>query len=210
MKTAALLVLLSALAAPAQAQPALGAVEGTVVLRSKANAQLDLSTYDRLVVYLKVADGRTTPPPETVAEIRQQGARFTPSLLVVAQGQTVSFTNDDDLYHNVFSYSAVQKFDLGLYKSGLHKTVRFDRPGVVRTHCSIHESMNATILVVDTPFHAGPINGPGRFSLKDVPPGRYEVHTWHPRFPTGSARVEVKAGETAQVQVQMGVDGARK
>jgi plastocyanin len=209
MKTAALFVLLSALVAPAQAQTT-GVVEGTVVLRSKANAQVARSTFDRLVVYLKVADGRTISPPETVAEIRQQGARFTPPLLVVAQGQPVSFANDDDLYHNVFSYSAAQKFDLGLYKSGIAKTVRFERPGVVRTHCSIHESMNATILVVDTPFHAGPIKGPGRFTLKDVPPGRYEVHTWHPRFPTGTVAVEVKPGETAQVQVQMGVNGARK
>ena len=68
--------------------------------------------------------------------------------------------------------------------------------------------MNATIIVADTKFHLGPINGPGRFKFADVPLGLYEVRTWHPRFPLGTVRVQVVSGKTTRVLVQLGkLDG---
>src|SRR5262249_39814956 len=72
------------------------------------------------------------------AAISQTGMRFSPSLLVVVAGQTVEMPNDDNVAHNVFSYSPAKKFNLGLYPKGESKTVTFDQPGLVDLFCSIH------------------------------------------------------------------------
>ena len=57
-------------------------------------------------------------------------------------------------YHNVFSLSKTRPFDLGRYAAGRSKSVRFDRPGIVRVFCDIHSHMNAFILVFSHPFFA--------------------------------------------------------
>src|SRR5688572_27802410 len=48
--------------------------------------------------------------------IKQKGAVFTPHVLPVLAGTTVEWPNNDEIYHNVFSYSEAKPFDLGLYK----------------------------------------------------------------------------------------------
>src|SRR6266480_2294400 len=68
----------------------------------------------------------------------QRHETFVPYVLAVTVGTTVDFTNSDRTYHNVFSLSKPRRFDLGRYATGQSKSVRFDRPGVVRVFCEIH------------------------------------------------------------------------
>ena len=55
----------------------------------------------------------------------------------------------DNIYHNVFSMSANNAFDLGLYNSGGEpKSHTFTEPGPVDVYCNIHPQMAASVLVV--------------------------------------------------------------
>ena len=54
------------------------------------------------------------------------------SVLPVLAGTTVDFPNNDNLFHNVFSYSQPREFDLGRYPRGQQRSIRFDTPGAVR------------------------------------------------------------------------------
>jgi plastocyanin len=86
-------------------------------------------------------------------EIWQRGMQFHPALLPVRVGSTVAFPNGDGFYHNVFSYSRSKRFDLGRYrKEDQPVTEVFDKPGVVKLYCDIHQNMRGVILVLDTPF----------------------------------------------------------
>jgi plastocyanin len=69
--------------------------------------------------------------------MHQREARFAPPFLAIAAGQSVAMENDDAIYHNVFSFSKSNDFDLGLYPAGESRTVTFRYAGVVRTYCSI-------------------------------------------------------------------------
>ena len=51
--------------------------------------------------------------PETAAILEQENERFQPRILPIVAGQTVSFPNRDRFYHNVFSVSSIEPFDLG-------------------------------------------------------------------------------------------------
>ncbi len=131
------------------------------------------------VVFLKRIDGPTPAPKETkVRAIAQKDKRFIPRVLVVTQGSTVDFKNEDPLFHNVFSLTQPNEFDLGLYKGGTTKNQVFRTAGAVQLLCNIHSSMIGWIYVVDTPWFAQADVG-GRFVIKGIPPGEYKLSVWH-------------------------------
>jgi plastocyanin len=147
--------------------------------------------YDRRrsVVYLETApraafDTREEPR----ARIDQRNERFVPHVLAIVAGTTVDFPNSDLTYHNVFSLSRAQPFDLGRYAAGRSKSVRFDRPGIVRVFCDIHSHMSAFILVFSHRFFAV-TDDEGRYRLDNVPPGTYTVIAWNESVPQKSRRV---------------------
>jgi len=112
------------------------------------------------------------------ATVTQKDLRFIPALLPVLVGASVSFPNEDDIYHNVFSYSAPKPFDLGRYRKGESPgKVTFDKPGTVKVYCEIHDHMRCTILVLDTPFFTT-TDPAGHYHLAGLLPGNYTLTVW--------------------------------
>jgi hypothetical protein len=143
------------------------------------------------VVYAEPID--TAPPrrPGTFALTQRQKA-FQPHLLAVPVGSTVSFPNDDRIFHNVFSLSAPQPFDLGLYRAGQARSRTFTQPGTYRVFCNIHPQMTALILVVPTP-HVVTTGADGRYQF-ELPAGRWRVTAVSERAEPVSVQIQVPAG----------------
>jgi hypothetical protein len=151
------------------------------------------------VVYLEPVDAPPPAPFVAPSELRQHAARFRPDFLVVAVGQPVSMPNDDTIFHNVFSYSRPNDFDLGLYRAGESRTLQFEHAGPVRLYCSIHERMNGLIFVTPTRLFALPSPSSGDFRIERIPPGRYRVRVWSERLPELARELSVAAGEQARI-----------
>ena len=133
----------------------------------------------RSVVYLESAPSLAFPDAEPQrATMDQRNERFVPHVLAITVGTTVDFPNSDNKYHNVFSLRGPRPFDLGRYAAGRSKSVRFDRPGIVRVFCEIHSHMSAFILVFNHRYYA--VTGAdGRYQINRVPPGRYTLVAWN-------------------------------
>ena len=133
----------------------------------------------RGVVYLDTAPrGAFDEREPGRAILDQRNETFVPHVLAVMVGTVVDFPNSDRTYHNVFSLSRARRFDLGRYAAGRSKSVRMDRPGVVRVFCDIHSHMNAFVLVFNHPFFD--VTEPdGRFEVAGVPPGTYTLVGWY-------------------------------
>jgi plastocyanin len=145
----------------------------------------DIPDLRRGVVYLETAPRGAFEERETTrASLDQRNETFVPHVLAVTVGTLVDFPNSDRTYHNVFSLSKAKRFDLGRYAAGKSKSIRFDRPGVIRVFCDIHSHMNAFILVFSHPFF-DVTETDGRFQLDNIPPGNYTVVGWY----EGEARV---------------------
>ena len=141
---------------------------------------------------------RPSPRP---AEVVTRDKRFLPRVTVVPRGSSVGFPNRDPIFHNVFSVSPGNRFDLGRYREGQSRSTRFDRPGLVRVYCNVHEQMVAYVLVVDTPYHA--LAGEdGRFRLDGVPAGRGTLAIWHERAGNLRVPVEVPRAEPVRIRLQ--------
>lgn len=117
---------------------------------------------------------RRTPKQRIV---EQRDKTFLPRVLAVPPGSTVAFPNFDGVFHNVFSISAPKKFDIGLYKDGDTREVKFERPGIVRLGCNIHAKMASYIVVVDAP-HYIVTEGAKEFTFKSLKPGTYKARAW--------------------------------
>jgi plastocyanin len=184
-----------------------GKIEGTVKvkgLRSPAN----------ILVYL--ANAPTVSPDLSGAKVvmDQRDLTFFPHVLPILVGTTVQFPNHDKVDHNVFSMSRTKQFSLGLYKPGDIKTVLFDKPGIVELRCDIHAEMAAFILVMKNPYWAM-TDAEGHFEIpdpdalehsgipeiKDLPPGKYFLKTWHEKLK--SERVTVTVEKEGEVSVQL-------
>jgi plastocyanin len=151
------------------------------------------------VVYLEGAfPAPKTPPP--VAQMAQKNIEFVTPLLPVRIGTTVEFPNEDDTYHNIFSYSKPKRFDLGRYRKD-EKPVPsqvFDKPGVVMLHCDIHENMRAIILVLETPYFQKTTDA-GNYRLTGLPAGRYKLKAWMDSKTTLEHEVDLKPGQKLHV-----------
>lgn len=151
------------------------------------------------VVYLESAPlGAFEQPEPGHATMDQRNETFVPHVLAITTGTRVDFPNDDRIYHNVFSLSKAARFDLGRYAVGQSKSVRFDRPGIVRVFCEIHSHMNAFILVFSHPFFAK-TDRDGRYHIDNIPPGTYNVIAWNEGVTTPARPVTVTEGGFADV-----------
>jgi plastocyanin len=133
----------------------------------------------RVVIYLEGVDpAGISPADPATLKIQQLNRRFSPDLLVVPVGSTVSFPNMDPIFHNIFSLSKPKSFDLGSYDKGETREVRFPKPGIVEVYCHLHPNMEATIVVTPNRWYAQSDKA-GQYRIPDVPPGRYTVVAWH-------------------------------
>src|SRR4029079_18714624 len=117
---------------------------------------------------------------------------FLPHVLPIVAGTTVEWPNNDDIFHNVFSMSEANPFDLGLYKNPDVKRVPFNKAGRVDVFCSIHANMNCVVDVLENPWFAVADAG-GKYAITNVPPGTYKLKAWHERLPSQTQEITVPA-----------------
>ncbi len=136
-------------------------------------------------VVVMVASPQAVQPVR--AEVSQKNRSFKPHVLVIPEGTAVNFPNNDNTQHHVYSFSSAKPFNIELYAGEPEKPITFDTAGIVELGCNIHDTMQAFIVVVDTPHVAR--SGAAGIARLEVPDrllginGKLEVQIWHPRLP---------------------------
>lgn len=183
---------------PRNVTPAAGLYQRGSPVALQSDAHENALDYERshVVVYLEGGSASASAEPGT-AEMEQQNRRFSPDLVVIPAGSSISFPNFDPIFHNVFSLSKAKSFDLGNYSKGQTRMVTFPKPGIVAVYCHLHPNMAGTIIV--TPNQWGVrVDARGQYILAGVPPGKYTVVAWHKTGGTFRKIVEVAAGRDAE------------
>jgi len=129
------------------------------------------------VVFVQAPDTAAAGGVHT-ATMDQIDKTFVPGLLPIVVGTRVSFPNHDQIHHHVYSFSRTKSFELPLYKGEDAKPVLFDKVGVVKVGCNIHDWMSGIILVLPTPWFAK-TDSDGRWQIANVPAGQHTVVAWH-------------------------------
>jgi plastocyanin len=164
-----------------------GTIEGTV-------------SGGKSVVYVDAIAGKTFPAPTEKPLVNQKSLKFNPGILVVQQGTTVEFQNDDSVQHNVFwpSVGGNKKaaHNLGTWPKGERRSFKFDQPGVVPLLCNAHPEMAGYIVVSPTPYFAES-DASGSYKIENVPDGKYNLVIWHEGSKPQTQSVTVAGNVTA-------------
>lgn len=142
------------------------------------------------VVLAVPADGKPAPVEATIDTVDQIDKEFVPYVKPLRIGSQVQFPNKDDIQHHVYSFSPAKKFELPLYRGTPAQPVLFDKPGVVKLGCNIHDWMVGYVYVTDAQ-HFAKTAADGQAELDGLARGRFRVWVWHPRM-TGTEAETVK------------------
>ncbi len=155
------------------------------------------------IVYAESLDGPHVQPGQFT--MAQKNKTFLPHIIAVPVGSTISFPNQDPIFHNAFSLSRPGPFDLGLYRDGESKSRKFTQPATYRVFCNIHPQMSAVILVLPTSFITEADNT-GGYRL-ELPAGRYRLTAWSEHAEPAS--VDVTIGASAMSAPDLALDESR-
>ena len=153
------------------------------------------------VVWIKSGFGgrRFATPTEPVV-IDQQGCLYRPRVVGVMVGQVLQFVNSDPEAHNVHGRpQAGSGWNFIMSRQGSSRSITFDKPEVaVPVSCDIHPWMHASVSVFDNPYF-GVTPPDGTVTLRDVPPGQYEVACWHEKLGTKAQSITLAPKGSATV-----------
>lgn len=148
---------------------------------------------------------RFSSPPGTPAVITQHECTYEPRVTGIVARQRVVIKNADATYHNVRATSdGNHVFNLS-QAANTPDLVRDDFAtvgAVVSLRCDVHPWMNGYVVAQDHPFFA--VTGEdGKFELKNVPVGSYELETWHPILGASTLKVKVTKNKATAAKVKL-------
>jgi len=209
-----------------------GAVTGTVKFTGTppANPKIDMSeeaackgkyTADPVVmvtngslanvlVYVKsgLPAGGKYPVPTAPVTIDQEGCLYHPRTVAVMAGQKLEIKNNDPVLHNIKVVPKKNRgFNISQPVKGMstEKTFTTEEMGIP-VQCNVHSWMHADLNVFSHPFFA--VTGAdGSFSIKGLPPGKYEIEAWHEKLGTKTMTVTVPATGSAAANFSFSAAG---
>ena len=152
-------------------------------------------------VYIKSGLAKADyPPPAQDALISQAGCNYAPHVIGVMAGQKVKFLNPDGTLHNVHAMCRVNpEFNGSMPDFRKEMEVVFNQPEFMfQIRCDVHPWMQAWMAVMSHPFFA--VTGSdGKFIIKNVPPGTYQLGAWHDKLEDQTAAVTVADNATQKI-----------
>ena len=146
--------------------------------------------------------GAKGAPTAKKATIDQHGCKFVPHVQAMTPGE-VEIKNSDDILHNIHTYSTANaSINKAQPKFKKVMTEKFEKPEIIKVTCDVHSWMLGWVAVMPHPFF-GVTDANGATKIENVPPGKYSVEVWHETLGKQTKEVEVKAGQTAKVAIEM-------
>lgn len=147
-------------------------------------------------VFVQVKKGvedKEYPIPAQSVIMDQVGSIFRPRVQGVMAGQKFVMRNSDPFIHNVRSLSLKNRaFNIAQPPQTADREKVFRRKeGPIRMGCDFHRWMQAYVFVMDHPYFAI-TDAQGRFEIKGLPAGEYNLEAWHEEF--GKQQAQIKVG----------------
>jgi hypothetical protein len=129
----------------------------------------------------------------------QTGCKFQPHVLLVPVNTPVQILNYDGVLHTFHTYS-MKNGRVNIAQPPTLKQMKraFKHPEKIRIRCDLHGWMHSWIIVVEHPYHAV-TDADGNFTIPNIPPGTYLVHSWQEVLGEQTTQVTVIAGNHVTV-----------
>jgi len=138
--------------------------------------------------------------PAEKAELDQEGCRYTPHVIGIQAKQTLIIKSSDNFAHNVHYLGkerdgSVVEDNFGMNKPSSRERTFAAEDGMLKVFCNIHPWMGAWVGIKTHPFFA--VSGvDGGYTIKNVPPGEYDLMLHHEKLGDQKVHVKVETGKT--------------
>ncbi|MGH9870486.1 MAG: carboxypeptidase regulatory-like domain-containing protein [Candidatus Polarisedimenticolia bacterium] len=153
-------------------------------------------------VFVQVKKGlpeKAWPTPAQPLVMNQEGCLYTPHVMGIMVNQPFKILNSDGLLHNVHALPKINAgFNRAMPANVKEAEFKFAKEEeMFKIKCDVHPWMGAWIQVMKHPYFA--VTGTdGKYAIKDLGPGTYEIEVWHEKLKTKTATVKI-SGDEAQV-----------
>jgi len=138
------------------------------------------------------------PKPSGANVIDQRGCEYIPYVSACRTGQTITVKNSDPVLHNVHPTPRAagnKEYNKAQLPNGPDLNFVYNNPEeFLRFKCDVHPWMFAYVNVMDHGYFAV-TDKDGKFTIKDVPDGTYEITAKHRKMDLVSQKVTVKGGK---------------
>ena len=132
-----------------------------------------------VVIVEGVKRGKAMPAAAQSAEIDQNKCEYSPHVQVMAVNTEIALRNSDPILHNIqFFQSDNSLFNIAQPVQGQVNKHKLEKAGTIYVECAVHGWMQGNVVVVDNPYYAVTDEN-GKFSIADLPAGKYQVRIWH-------------------------------
>jgi plastocyanin len=101
----------------------------------------------RPTIVAAVALAASTAFAATFHTVSQKGRNFSPGQIVIARGDSVRITNEDEFLHQIYVDSKDMSFDSAEQRPGQAIDVNFPQAGTFPVRCHIHPKMLLSVRV---------------------------------------------------------------
>jgi tetratricopeptide (TPR) repeat protein len=135
----------------------------------------------------------------------------------VRNGENILLENKDPIRHEIVTYEinsnsyVRQKSNKAIIKqtSQIRSAFVDQDTDEFLIKCNLHPFLQTRGVMVDNPYYAI-TDREGNFTLKDIPPGTYDVVAWHPFVPTKKGTVTIKAGGESRLDFEFRPEEIRR
>ena len=160
-----------------------------------------------IVAYITPLDGQTLPSTDNTIEIGQFDKSFAPYVSVMQKGNTVKFSNQDDITHHIYSPLGENKFSFKIKAGESHVKSDFEQSGIITMGCNIHDWMSGHLLILDTPYFAK-TNDKGHAVIDIEQPGNYQLTIWHPQLDEPENKLSLNFNSKEKQKLQLALTKA--
>ena len=157
------------------------------------------NTLRNVVVYISAGASDAPTAPMTAVSFNQQGCQYTTHVLAFRVGQEVRISNSDPFAHNIHPIAKINREWNQMQPAGTHPfSYSYENEEFIPIKCNIHSWMQAYFVVLKT-GHFAVTGEDGRFTLPDLPSGRYTVTAWHEAYGTQSQEITIVGNQTLRI-----------
>ena len=154
--------------------------------------------------------GKTWPASKDPVVMDQNGCMYSPHVMAIMVEQPFKILNSDGILHNVHALPNVNSpFNRAMPASVKEVTTTFGKSeAIFHIKCDVHPWMQAYMAVFDNPFFYV-TKKDGKFEIKGLDAGTYELEAWHEKLGTQKATVTVGAADTKTVNFKFSAPAAK-
>lgn len=170
---------------------------------------------DTVVAILGIKKGK--PFPQKMKVLQLDRCRSDQYVIGIKNGENILIENTDPIRHEIATYEIygahrrqTSNKQIVAFTSQVRSAFAHPETREFLIKCNLHPFLQTRGLMITNPYYAVS-DSEGRFSIRDIPPGTYEVMAWHPFVPVQKGTVTIKSGQIAQIDFSFrGEDERRK